>query len=278
MSVVPQSTDDIKLETPGLYLFVGAADSGKSFASTSFGLKSKKYGGDDPRPAYLLELDGRISALRGRPVVYNSYTFEDGAAKILERIGELADKAEQQHEVPFHTFILSSFTSFNDIALGESLGLKDEGKGRKRGEITLTTVEDFGYEAECLRKLLYEMLDILKKYCTVIVEAHETEYYKPVKTKPGEPTRTELAGYKILARDKISAKLPTKFDEIYHFLPKEVVVSQRNVRRQVVFQDILARSSYPALQATTVPYDISNKEFYRDIWKPLISGTYNAKS
>lgn len=277
MPMVPETTETIKIEETKLFLFVGPADGGKTFASTSFGLKSKKYGGTDDRPAYLLELDGRVAALKDRPVVYNKFTNEDGAIGVLERLKELRESCIKVRKAPFHTLIVSSFTAFNDFAIADSLEVtenkreKGEDKGRVRGDLTLMTVEDYGYEAEAVRKLLWENLLDLKKYCDVIVEAHETEYYKPVKTKPGEPTRTELAGYKILARDKISAKLPTRFDEIYHFLPKEVVVSQRSIRRRVVFNDMVARTAFKPLQTTAI-HDISNKEFY-PFWRGLIEGT-----
>ena len=83
---MPQSTRDIKLDETKLFLFVGPADAGKSYAATSFGLMSKEYGGTDDRPAYVLELDGRLAALRNRPVVYDSYTNIEGAIGVLNRV------------------------------------------------------------------------------------------------------------------------------------------------------------------------------------------------
>jgi hypothetical protein len=277
MPMIPESTEDIKLDTTRLFLFIGPADAGKTYASTSFGLRSKKYGGTDDRPAYMLELDGRIAALASRPVVYNKFTNEEGAIGVLNRLKELRESCIKNGRAPFHALIVSSFTAFNDFAIADSLDVTESkreagaDKGRVRGELTLMTTEDYGYEAEAVRKLLWENLLDLKKYCDVIVEAHETEHYRPVKTKPGEPTRTELAGYKVLARDKIAAKLPTRFDEIYHFLPKEVVVSQQTIRRRVVFNDMVARTSFKPLQSTAI-HDISGKEFYT-MWRGLIEGT-----
>jgi hypothetical protein len=275
---MPKSTKDITLEETKLFLFVGPADAGKSFAAESFGLASKEYGGTDDRPAYMLELDGRLAGLKDRPVVYDDFTNIEGAIGVLNKLTELRNTIIKFDRAPFHTIILDSFTTFNDFAIADSLDItiqkniqnpKDE-KGRKRGDLQMLTTEDYGYEAEAVRQLLWENLTDLKRYCNVIVTAHETEYYRPIKTKPGEPTRSELAGYKILARDKVSAKIPTRFDEIYHFLPKEVITSLHTIRRRVVFQDILARSSYPQLAKSTEEYDISGKEFYT-FWKGLIS-------
>lgn len=271
---MPKNTNDITLDETKLFLFVGPADAGKSFAATSFGLHKDP----EDRPAYLMELDDRLAALKGRLVVYDSFNNTDGACAVLDRLVEIKEKCIQWKKAPFHTIILDSFTSFNDFSISESLAITEEKRdkgadaGRARGKLLLMTVEDYGYEAEALRKLLWENLAEIKRYANVIVTAHETEYYKPVKVKPGEPTRNELAGYKILARDKISAKLPTKFDEIYHFLPKEVIVSQHKIRRRVVFQDILARSSYPQLNKSTEEYDITDKEFY-PWWREKICGT-----
>jgi len=88
---MPLKTSDIPLEQTSLFLFVGPSDSGKSFAASSFGLKSKEYGGDDDRPAYLMDCDGRVSALRGRPVVYDTYTNIEGAIGVLNRLIEIRE-------------------------------------------------------------------------------------------------------------------------------------------------------------------------------------------
>lgn len=267
-----KDTKDIKLEATNLFLFVGPADSGKSFAATSWGFRK-----DDDRFVYMLELEGRLSALRGRPVLYDDYTNVEGAAGVLNRVIELRENAIKMNRTPFHTLILDSFTAFNDFSIADSLDVTaqrqkaGEKVGRMRGELRLLTVEDYGYEAEALRQLLWENLLDLKRYCNVIVTAHEVESYKVIKGAPGEPSRAEPDGYKILAHgNKVAARLPTKFDEIYHFLPKEVVVAAKRPRWQVCFQDKLARSSYDALKATTVPYDITGKEFY-EFWKEKIS-------
>lgn len=275
---MPISASEIKTDQTNLFLFVGAADAGKSFAATSFGLRGKEFGGTDPRKMYVMELDGRLAALRNRPVEFDAYTNVEGAVGVLNRLVEFRESCVRKNSsTNYHTLLLDSFTSFNDFAIADSLDVTEQKQrsgaevGRKRGELTLMTTEDYGYEAEAVRKLLWENLIDIKKYCDVILTAHETEYYRPVKVKPGEPTRNELAGYKILARDKISAKLPTKFDEVYHFLPKEVIQSTRSIRRRVVFQDMVARTSFPALAASTEEYDISGKEFYK-FWMEKING------
>lgn len=263
MANLPRKAADISADEYNLFLFVGPADAGKSYAATSFGYASKEHGGTDERPMYVMELDGRLSALKGRPVVFDSFTNVEGAIGVLNRLTEIRDTCVQRNKAPFHTILVDSFTSFNDFAISDSLEVsEDKGKGRTRGELSLMTVQDYGYEAEAVRKLLWENLVDLKRYCNVILTAHECEHYIPVKVKEGEPTRQELAGYKILARDKISARLPTKFDEIYHFMPKEVIVSKRSIRRKVCFQDILARTSFAELAKSTEEYDISGAEFY----------------
>ena len=269
--LVPQSAASISIEETKLMLFVGPGDSGKSYASTSFGLRTKEYGGKDSRPCYMIELDGRIAALRNRPVMYNSFTNEDGVTKVLHRIEELREQCVKNKVAPFHTLIVDSTTSFGDLAVAESMETKGSA-GRSIGKLELLTVEDYGFEAEAFRQLLWESLMDIKKYCDVIVTAHQTELYKTAATKPGAPTRQEWDGksYKILMHgNKIANKLPTKFDEIYEFANKELIVSSSSMRRSVRFQGHLARTSYPQLAKNTADHDISGKEFYT-YWKSLL--------
>lgn len=276
---MPLSTKDIPLEQTSLFLFVGPSDSGKSYAATSFGLKSREFGGEDSRPAYLMDCDGRIQALRNRPVQYDTYTNVDGAVGVLNRLLEIRENIEKFKVCGFHTLICpDSFTSFCDMAVADSQDVtiqankanpKDK-KGRKRGDLQMLTVQDYGYEDEAVRQLLWESLIDIKKYANVIVTAHEVPKYKVIPgSSEGSPTVRMEDGLRVLGRDKISAKIPTKFDEIYHFLSKETVPSQASVRRQVVFQDELARTGYKEL-ASTKKHDITGKEFYH-YWKGLIS-------
>lgn len=276
---MPFSTKDIPLEQTSLFLFVGPSDSGKSYAATSFGLKSKEYGGTDDRPAYVLECDGRVAALRGRPVVYDAFNNENGAIGILNRVEEIRETCVKYQRAPFHTLIgPDSFTAFCDFAIADSQDITRQANklatkkvGRSRGDLQMLTVQDYGYEDEAVRQLLWEALLDIKKYANVIVTAHEVTKYKVIPgASEGAPTVRIEDGLRILGRDKISAKMPTKFDEVYHFLSKETIPSQKSVRRQVVFDDELARTGYSQLQSTR-KHDITGKEFY-PYWKSLISG------
>lgn len=280
---MPLNTKDIPVEQTSLFLFVGPADSGKSFAATSFGLKSKEFGGTDDRPCYLMDTDGRVQALRGRPVVYDTYTNIEGAIAVLNRLAEIRETCIKFNKAPFHTLICpDSFTGFCELAIADALDLKvvensllakgEKRKGRLKGNLQMLTFDEYGYEAESVRQLLWENLLDIKKFANVIVTAHEVAKWKtiPPANEGGLPTKIE-DGLKILATDKISAKLPTKFDEIYHFQAKEIINSQRSLRRSVQFQGVLARTAYPQLaKLGTTPVDITNKEFY-PMWKELIS-------
>ena len=277
--MTPSKTDSIALEDNSIFLFVGPADSGKSYAATSWGLKSKEFGGTDDRPCLVLELDGRVRGLRGRPVVFNSFTNEDGATGVLNAIVRMRDNCYKFKQAPFHTLIVDSFSAFCELAIAESLDVTNQKNaasskdkaGRRRGDLQLLTTEDYGFESEAVRQLLWENLIDIRRYANVIVTAHEVTKYKMVKGAEGAPTVRIEDGLKVLARDAISAKLPTRVDEIYHFQGKEVVNATHTIRRTVCFQDELARTSYPQLAKTTLPYDITNKEFY-PLWKGLISG------
>ncbi len=280
---MPLNTEDIPLEQNSLFLFVGQADSGKSWAASSFGLKSKKYGGTDDRPAYLMDCDGRVQALRGRPVQYDTYSNADGAIGVLNRLTEIRNQCVKQNAAPFHTLIApDSFTGFCEFAIADALDITiqhnlgdvkgTDQKGQKMGGLQVLTFNEYRYEAEAVRQMLFENLLDIKKYANVIVTAHEVTKYKmiPPRNPGGIPTREE-DGLRVLATDKISAKLPTKFDEIYHFMGKEVISSMKSLRRTVCFQGMLGRSAYPQLNKSTAPHDITDKEFY-PYWKSLITG------
>lgn len=276
---MPLKTSEIPLEQTSLFLFVGPSDAGKSYAATSFGFKSKEFGGEDDRPAYLMDCDGRVQALRNRPVQYDTYTNTDGAIGVLNRLLEIRENIEKFKMCGFHTLICpDSFTSFCDMAVTDSIDetraqnkdKKTNLKGRRRGDLQMLTVQDYGYEDEAVRQLLWESLIDIKKYAHVIVTAHEVTKYKVIPgASDGAPSVRVEDGLRVLGRDKISAKIPTKFDEIYHFLSKETIPSQSSVRRQVVFQDELARTGYSKL-ASTKKHDITGKEFY-PYWKGLIT-------
>lgn len=229
-----------------------------------------------------MDCDGRVQALRGRPVVYDSYTNEDGAVGVLNRLSEIREQCAKHRRAPFHTLICpDSFSGFCEFAIADALDIIIQGnkdvkdrkdkKGQIKGDLQMTTFDEYRYEAEAVRQLLFENLLDIKKYAHVIVTAHEVTKYKmiPPKTPNGLATREE-DGLRVLATDKISAKLPTKFDEIYHFMGKEVVHSLKTVRRTVCFQGQLGRSSYPQLNQSTLPHDITGKEFY-PYWASLIN-------
>lgn len=220
-----------------------------------------------------MDCDGRVQALRGRPLEFDSYTNEDGAIGVLNRVIELREACKKYNRAPFHTLICpDSFTGFCEFAIADGMEYNIMAKkGQKFGDLQVTTYNEYRYEAEAVRQLLFENLLDIKKYANVIVTAHEVTKYKviPASTSGGLATRVE-DGLRVLATDKISAKLPTKFDEIYHFQAKEVITSTKTLRRSVQFQGILARTCYSQLKGIQM-HDISDKEFY-PFWKELISG------
>lgn len=246
---------------------VGPADCGKTYASTSFGLKGKRHGGDDPREALLWELDGRIAALRGRPVMFDSFTNEEGADGVLKSVIAEREYCVKYKKAQYHTYILSSATSFGDFAVADSLEATDKDKGRTKGEQKLLTMEDYGYEAEAFRKLLWENLQDIKRYADVILEFHEVPLYKKEPISPGSKIMESTwdgYSYKLLLHgNKIASRLPTKFDEVYHWKAKEPLPSTGGVRRGVTFVDNVGRTSIPALaKLGSRLQDMSGKEFY----------------
>lgn len=265
---MPYSTDKIPLNQTSLIAFVGPADCGKTYASTSYGLQSEKHGGKDKREALVLECDGRIAALRSRPVLFEPYTNEQGAAGICDFLKSESEQATRTRRANYHTYILSSATSFGGFAVQDSM--EDTQKGGKGIEIAgqkMLEMQDYNYEAESFRKLIWVYLTDLKRYANCIVEFHEVPLYKKTPINPGSKMMESTwdgYSYKLLLHgDKIASRLPTKFDEIYHFKAKEPILSTGAVRRAVSFDDNMGRTSIPALRAFgSKAQDISGKEFW----------------
>lgn len=272
---MPHSTSLIPTNQTSLIAFVGPADCGKTYASTSFGLQSKKHGGTDDREALLLECDGRIAALRNRPVLFEAYTNEQGAAGVNDFLKSEVAYAQLKHKSNYHTYILSSATSFGSFAIQDSF--EDTEKGGKGIEVAgqkMLEIQDYNYEAEAFRKLIWVYLNDLKKYANIIVEFHEVPLYKKIPISPGSKiTESSWDGFSyqlLLHGTKIASRLPTRFDEIYHFKAKEPLPSTGGVRRAVIFDDNMARTSISALRTFgSKPQDISGKEFY-PWWKSLL--------
>lgn len=265
---MPFKTSDITLDRDnGLYAFVGPADCGKTYASTSFGLASKSFGGSDPREALVIECDGRITALRNRPVVFEPFTNEQGAVGVLDYIKELREDAVRYKKCKYHTIIFSSATAFGDFAVADSLEGTEKGKGKTHAELKMLTMQDYGFEAEAFRQLLWENFTDLKRYCRVIVEFHEVPEYTNEPVTPGSKitvARWDGFSYKLLMHgNKIASRLSTRFDEMYHFKAKESLPSTGGLRRSVCFQDNVGRTSFEGLKKFgSRSVDISRKEFY----------------
>jgi len=267
---MPHSTDKITFNQTSLIAMVGPADSGKTYASTSFGLQSKKYGGADSREALLLECDGRITALRGRPVLFEAYTNEQGAAGICDFLKSEVANATRNQRSNYHTYIISSATSFGDFAVQDSFEdteASNKGKGIEVAGQKMLEMQDYNYEAESFRKLIWVYLTDLKKYANCIVEFHEVPLYISTPISPGSKIKKdEWDGYSyklLLHGNKIASRLPTKFDEVYHFRAKEPLPSTGGIRRMVCFQDNVGRTAFPGLRRFgSKPQDITNKEFY----------------
>lgn len=181
----------------------GEPGSGKTIAASSF-----------PKPIYYFDLDGRMDPLinyyRKTPDVlasidYDTYTnrqFNDFYTKMndLER------------SCKYGTVVIDSLTSLADAIIMYGIKLRGVDTARKtqKGVIALPEIEDYGVE----NRALTEIVDFLRGLpCHVILNAHVISTFTKDIKNPGsvQVTRSLLT-----AGQKVAAKLPGYFNEVWH--------------------------------------------------------------
>ena len=201
--------------SPQTILAVGDSGTGKSIAF-----------GDWPDP-YYLSCDGRMGSVaewhRGKTNI-NFDIFTDFEA-LNNRVDEL------EHDCPYKTIILDPVTKVSDFLMRYSMSLRgvmeyDEAsgkavrssKGKKKGVIDMTTIEDFGVEHRGMSDLINNLKVIQKLHqVNIVVTAHLiTTTYTKVGGQESHIRRDILTAGK-----KVAAFLPVDFDEYYHFYVEE---------------------------------------------------------
>lgn len=239
-------------------LFVGEYDTGKSTAAASF-----------PGRKYFLDFDGRIVSLRGRSDVDFDF-FTSTAMGFEEADKKVETLVAYGSQLPYQTIVFDSLSMARSFLLYDAMkytsGVDEKGKvrGRQIGKLYLPTVQDYGYESEALKQLIWDGLKKLKS--NVIVTGHLVDQYKTLEGKPGAPAERVVVGQKIYGDPQLLAVLPIAFTEIYHF--SKEVGSDGKLRRFVTFTGEVARTTYMEL-ANAGTVEITDKSFY-EVWKSLI--------
>ena len=242
-------------------LMVGDSGTGKSIAAAYFKREQ------DNRNIYFASCDGRMASVaewhRGRKdIEFDRFTNYDSLRK---KVQELVTNC------PYQTVIVDPITNISSFLLRYSFSLrgvttiwnedtgkveKQEGsKGRKKGDIDLTTVEDYGVEFRGLEDLILDMKHIQENHnTTIILTAHllTTQY-----TKVGGAD-SHIRRDIVTAGKKIVPFIPTQFDEYYHFYCEDGKYLIKTFNDGVV----AARSSF-----VTMPkiIDWTNKDPFKKI-------------
>jgi len=231
-------------------LFVGRSGSGKSRAAASF-----------PGPRYCYDLDGRIGSLRGIDIDYDQFKEEFGFIAIDKKMEEHRNLAKA-NKYPYKTTLYSSVTSTMKYLLLDSIKLigedqEKEGKGQMIGRLRIPGPRHYLFVSEAMSQIFDNGLHYFPG--NVIVEAHVVNAYN---------SSGEVNGTRILATDKLSEYIPTKFDEVWEFSKVESSVETVSPRYWVSFDGNLARTTREPLRNLR-KMEITNANFYEKLLEAL---------
>jgi hypothetical protein len=208
-------------DNPQSVLMVGDSGTGKSIAAAYY-----KNPADD-RNVYFLSCDGRMGSVaewhRGR---------KDIEFEIVNKYEELDQRIEELIiNCPYQTLIVDPITNISAFLMRYSFALrgitsmewnaelgkaesKTTSKGKKRGNVDLTSYDDIAIEHRGIEDLILNMRIIKDTHKTnIILIAHllTTTY---TKVGGGESNiRRDI----VTAGKKIVPFIPTQFDEVYNF-------------------------------------------------------------
>lgn len=237
-------------------LFMGRSGTGKSIAACSW-----------PGPVYNINMDDRMRAVieyyKGKELLDQVLT---DVCLDFDEVNDIVDGLEDN--CPYKTIILDPLTKLSTLLMKYSFALRGTGegqtKGKKKGKIDLTTIEDFNTEFQGIEKLLLNLKIVQKKFGTnIILIAHtlETTYMKAGGTESHRTIDIMTAGRKIVP------VVYTMFDEIYNFTVDSSTGEDKFLIRTRNDGEVPARTCYremPSLVDWTESSNVYNylKQFY----------------
>lgn len=260
-----QNLEDYNIggDNPQTVLMVGDSGTGKSIAAATY------YNPLDDRKVYFLSCDGRMGSVAEWHRGVKNIQFD-----LFTEFEPLNDKVDElENNCPYQTIILDPVTKLSDFLMRYSFSLRgvveyDEttgkatksSKGKKKGVVDMTTIEDFGVEHRGITDLVANLKVIQKIHkVNIIIIAHlvTTQY-----TKPGGQ-ESHIRRDILTAGKKIAAFLPIDFDEFYHFYTEDNQWMCKTYNDGIV----PARSSF-----LLMPKEINwtNKNFYEQVSKYYI--------
>jgi len=139
---------------------------------------------------------------------------------------------------------------------------KQKKKGKMKGILSMTTIEDYSAETRALSEILVNSKVLAERKVNIILTAHIiTTVSTNIKT--GSNT---IEKFLLTYGKKAAGKIPTVFDEIYHFSTKSSIDTSQGLMYEVNTSndgDDFARSSFH------LPSSINwtDKNFYNEIFK-----------
>lgn len=257
-------------------LFVGKNGSGKSGAIASFA---------ELGPLKLYDLDFRARGILGmadtlgndliEQIEVIQPDFEKGWADLDKQLG-LDLIAQKNGSFRFKTVAFESAATMQKFLVSDSQALRSRtGRvGKKRGEITFWTPDDYNYSSMGFFQFYFQYARLLK--CNVIVSAWMVDKWaKPTKEKSTEEdtyAANEVIGQKIVLTEKLAEEVPGYFDEVYCF-EKEETSMGNGTKYICTFESTLAKTCHSSLR-NKKRLDFTNKSFYKE-WNKLTAGEMN---
>ena len=238
-------TSEIDLGGAIMAIFKGETGTWKSCSACSF-----------PGPIYIFDIDGRVKSIRKvhptrTDIEYDTYPMDGGFDRLADKLNRLQDNC------PFKTVLISSLTNLAEMLIFYSLDQRGTGERKlntyiRKGIIEMTEIEDFGAEARGMATIIAALQNVNKdRKAHVILEAHVlTVEQRNLKTQTTTISRTLVT-----AGRKVAAKIPTVFDEVWHFNPKPAIQEGKGMGMQVITVNTgedFARTALPIPQVIDI--------------------------
>lgn len=133
-----------------------------------------------PGPSYMFDFDGRMAALAGKDIEYDTYRDVNPKMPVayktaLKKLNEIIDTSRKTGKCPYSTVVLDSYDPFQTAAMNHAMPLCDQVQKPTRvkdpgGQIELPAMPDY----QVCHKLCEDfILKLTTLPCHVIVIGHE---------------------------------------------------------------------------------------------------------
>lgn len=261
-----------------LALCVGESGSGKKSAVCTF-----------PHPIQYLDFDRRIQGLLGSPWVERkgiNYKYyppirKDGGV-VYKELNDDLDAIYTQvntNTYPYKTIVLGSITGQSFAHLKDAVSLthnndpkKGEKKGKHVGPMAMADPADYGFQSMAIKNTIAFLKSLGGVH--IMVLGHVVDRYGKPKNKEGEVdpyAESVVVGSKLSLTDKLSAEVPSGFNNIWEFSKEE---NGNDVNYFVRFRSDIARTTFPKLPNGYV--NITRMNFYEYLMRTGIDAQVSA--